>query len=42
MRLDKRADLITPAEFGPKGELFDYLTLRCRQIALRYRAEQSV
>lgn len=42
MRLDKRADLITPARFGVKDELFEFLAARCRQIALRYRAEQSV
>jgi hypothetical protein len=40
MRLDKRADLITPAKFGVKDELFEYLAARCRQIALRYRAQQ--
>jgi len=40
MRLDKRADLITAASFGPKDELFEFLSTRCRQIALRYRAEQ--
>jgi len=28
MRLDKRADLITPAVFNEKGELFDYLVAR--------------
>ncbi len=42
MRLDKRADLITPAKFGVKDELFEYLTARCRHIALRHRAQQSV
>jgi phosphoglycolate phosphatase-like HAD superfamily hydrolase len=42
MRLDKRADLITPAKFGHRDELFEFLGMRCRQIALRYRAEQSV
>jgi hypothetical protein len=41
MRLDKRADLITPADFSAKGELFEYLNNRCRQIYQRYRAEQS-
>lgn len=40
MRLDKRADLITPAKFGVKDEMFEFLEIRCRQIALRYRATQ--
>jgi hypothetical protein len=40
MRLDKRVDLITPAKFGVRDELFEFLSLRCRQIAQRYRAEQ--
>jgi len=39
LRLQKRADLITPADFSETGELFEYLTLRCRQIAHRYQAE---
>jgi 2-hydroxy-3-keto-5-methylthiopentenyl-1-phosphate phosphatase len=42
MRLDKRADLITPADFGEKGELFEFLRARCMQIAQRYRAEQAI
>jgi len=42
MRLDKRADLITPANFSVSGELFGFLQNRCIQIAQRYRAEQSV
>jgi hypothetical protein len=42
MRLDKRADLITPAEFSVRSELFKYLSSRCEQIGLRYRAEQTV
>jgi hypothetical protein len=42
MRLDKRADLITPANFSKNGELFEFLSNRCRQIALRYRAEKAV
>jgi 2-hydroxy-3-keto-5-methylthiopentenyl-1-phosphate phosphatase len=42
MRLDKRADLITPAAFSDKGELFEYLNVRCKQISQRYRAEKSV
>lgn len=39
MRLDKRADLITPADFSLDGELFSYLTVRCNQIRQRYEAE---
>jgi 2-hydroxy-3-keto-5-methylthiopentenyl-1-phosphate phosphatase len=42
MRLDKRADLITRADYSEKGELFRYLTTCCERIALRYRAEQSI
>lgn len=42
MRLDRRADLITPADFSDKGELFEYLNNRCVQIYQRYRAERSV
>jgi len=41
MRLNKRADLITPADFSESGELFTYLTFRCKQIAYRYQAELS-
>jgi phosphoglycolate phosphatase-like HAD superfamily hydrolase len=39
MRLDKRADLITAAKFGAKDELFEFLSMRCKQIAHRYCAE---
>lgn len=42
MRLDKRADLITPAVFEPSSELFQFLESRCKQIALRYRAGQAI
>ncbi len=42
MRLDKRADLITPANYEVSGELFDFMRARCIQIAQRYRAEQSI
>jgi hypothetical protein len=42
MRLNKRADLITPANFSETGELFEYLTFRCKQIAHRYQAESAV
>jgi hypothetical protein len=42
MRLDKRADLITPADYSEKGELFEFLRARCVQIAQKYRAELTV
>jgi 2-hydroxy-3-keto-5-methylthiopentenyl-1-phosphate phosphatase len=42
MRLDKRADLITPAIFHEKGELFEHVTMRCKQICARYQAEQMI
>ncbi|MCL4678628.1 MAG: hypothetical protein KJ017_08560 [Alphaproteobacteria bacterium] len=42
MRLDKRADLITPADYSLKGELFQFLKTRCIQIKQRYEAEESV
>jgi len=40
MRLDKRTDLITPADFLLDGELFEYIRTRCVQIRQRYEAEQ--
>jgi 2-hydroxy-3-keto-5-methylthiopentenyl-1-phosphate phosphatase len=42
MRLDKRTDLITPADFSLKGELYKYLETRCIQIKQRYEAEKSI
>jgi 2-hydroxy-3-keto-5-methylthiopentenyl-1-phosphate phosphatase len=39
MSLDKRADLITPADYSTKSELFDFLKTRCIQIRQRYEAE---
>lgn len=42
MRLDKRTDLITPADFDEGGEMFDFMRMRCLQVAQRYRAERSV
>ena len=42
MRLGKRADLITSANFSEGGELFDFLSVRCLQIAHRYRAEKAI
>ena len=42
MTLDKRTDLITPADFNVSSELFEFLSVRCKQIAQRYRAQQSV
>lgn len=40
MRMDKRADLITPANFSIKGELFKYIKTKCIQIRQRCEAEQ--
>lgn len=42
MRLDKRADLITPADYSLSGELYKYLKTRCIQIRQRYEAEMSL
>lgn len=42
MRLDKRADLITFADFKDDGELFKYLKTRCIQIKQRYEAEKFI
>jgi 2-hydroxy-3-keto-5-methylthiopentenyl-1-phosphate phosphatase len=39
MRTDKRADLITPADFSTKSELYEYILMRCVQIRQRYEAE---
>jgi predicted HAD superfamily phosphohydrolase len=41
LRLDKRADLITPADYSESGELFEFIRARCQQVCQRYRAEQS-
>ncbi|MDB5734613.1 MAG: hypothetical protein JWN16_1250 [Alphaproteobacteria bacterium] len=42
LRLDKRTDLITPANFDTSGELYSYLKSRCMQIAQRYRAAHPI
>ena len=42
MRLDRRADLITKADFSTRGELFDYLKTRCIQIRQCYEAEKAI
>ncbi len=42
MRLDKRADLITPSDFSQNGELFRFIKTRCVQICQRYEAEQAI
>ena len=42
MRLDKRADLITPAEFSENSELYKFIETRCIQICQRYEAEKSI
>lgn len=39
LRLDKRADFITAANFHPSEELFDFMKARCIQIGRRYAAE---
>ena len=38
IRGDKRADLITEANFSLKGELFQYIVTKCNQIRQRYEA----
>lgn len=40
MRLDKRADLITPADYKIGGELYNYIHNRCVQIRQRYEASE--
>jgi 2-hydroxy-3-keto-5-methylthiopentenyl-1-phosphate phosphatase len=40
MRLDKRADLITEANFAAGSELYDYIYSRCVQIRQRYEAAE--
>ncbi|QQG35297.1 MAG: haloacid dehalogenase-like hydrolase [Micavibrio aeruginosavorus] len=40
MRLDKRTDLITPADFSIGGELHSYIYNRCVQIRQRYEASE--
>lgn len=40
MRKDKRADLITPADFSLKSELYHAIVNRCEQIRQRCEAEQ--
>ncbi len=42
MRLDKRADLITPSDFSKNGELFSFIKTRCIQICQRYEAERAI
>lgn len=42
MRLNKRADLITTADFTENSELFCYLENRCKQIRQRYEAQMIV
>ena len=39
MRLDRRTDFITPADFSLEGELYNYITVRCNQVRQRYEAE---
>lgn len=42
LRLDKRADLLTPADFSVSGDLFQFLKARCIQIRQRYEASRKV
>ncbi len=42
MRLDKRADLITEANFSEDSELFQYIYNRCIQIRQRYEASKVI
>lgn len=42
MRLDKRTDLITPANFSKGSELHTYIYNRCIQIRQRYEAAEVV
>lgn len=39
MSVDKRADLITPADYSLSGELYKFIEARCIQIKQRYEAE---
>lgn len=39
LSLDRRADLITPADYSLKGELYKFIESRCFQILQRYEAE---
>ena len=38
MALDRRADLITPANFTQKSELYQFIETRCTQVLQRYEA----
>jgi 2-hydroxy-3-keto-5-methylthiopentenyl-1-phosphate phosphatase len=42
MQANKRADLVTAADFSLDGELLQYLKARCIQISQRYQAEACV
>lgn len=42
MRLDKRADLITAADFSLGAELHNYILNRCHQIRQRYEASHVI
>ena len=39
MSLDKRANLITPADFSLNGELFSFIKAHCQRILQEYRAQ---
>lgn len=42
MRLDGRADLITPADFKLSGELFRYISSRCEQVRQRHLSAKPI
>jgi len=42
MRMDKRTDLITPANYSLDGELFSYIKNRCIQIRQKYQANRPI
>lgn len=42
LTLDKRTDLITPADYSLESELFNFIATRCLQIRQRYDAEKPL
>lgn len=42
MRLDRRADLITPADYSASGELFGYVNNFCKMVCHRYHAQKLI
>lgn len=41
LRLDKRVDMICPANFDQKSNLYKYISERCEHICFRYHAERK-